>query len=219
MGLWSEIHEHAVFGWEAIKNGNVCAPTPMSWRLVDHLSVTYVRGPCKHIVELGGGTGRIPRYLTRDAAHLPNAPGLLPPDGSYTVVEINERFIRYMQENIHDSRVRIVHGRAEDIENIIDGQPVDLIFTSLPFTEMPKNGEKILRSARNVLSPGGKTVVTIYKSIEETMEKIYDLVSKNPFGTNIPRMRIQEGHVLRAKIPEKIYERNGKAHVHPMLLS
>ncbi len=101
------------------------------------------------IVEFGPGVGTFTREILRR----------MRPDAVLIVIELNEDFVHYLGNTIHDPRLRVVHGSAAHIRRILAEQgiaPADYIISSLPFSLLPEGVRReILSESRHALKAQG----------------------------------------------------------------
>lgn len=101
------------------------------------------------VVELGAGTGNITRGIL---ARMHNEARLL-------AIEINDRFVRSLREQLADPRLEVVHGSATDLSQILSERGLrcaDAIVSAIPFTslDLPLR-HAILEAAVGALGTGG----------------------------------------------------------------
>ncbi len=105
------------------------------------------------IVEYGPGVGTITTEVLRR----------LRPDGKMIVFETNGEFVRFMRESLRDSRLHVVHGSAEDVEDVLMQmgiESVDYVITGIPFTTLPDPvRRKILDKTHRMLHRDGQLLV------------------------------------------------------------
>jgi phospholipid N-methyltransferase len=203
MNLKERIEEYWLFASEGAKDivlsQSICALFPMSWKTVKALSM-YVRNDVRNVIELGTGTGRLPRQLTINKPRFPGHIGMLPSSGRYLGIELNPRFAEYASRVNSDPRVDIVNGSAMDLHPIQQknwgGMKTDIVFASLPFSRMGKMRDEIFHAVREALVPGGKFVVSIYCNIEHELSKTFDVVAKSHVLRGIHPMRIHEASTV-----------------------
>lgn len=104
---------------------------------------------CKLFVEYGPGVGTFCRpVLDR-----------LPRDGTLLVIDTNPLYIDYLKRTIGDSRLIVVHGSAEDVEEIIRAHghdDADYVLSGLPFSNLPDGvGPRIAAATHRAIRPGG----------------------------------------------------------------
>jgi phospholipid N-methyltransferase len=104
---------------------------------------------CDLFVEYGPGVGTFCRpVLDR-----------LRRDADLIVIDTNPRFVDYLRRTIGDSRFHVVHGSAEDVEEIIRAhghEQADYVLSGLPFTTLPEGvAPRIAEATWRVVRPGG----------------------------------------------------------------
>ncbi len=118
-------------------------------RLLDKIDWSRTRV----IVEYGPGVGTMTaEFLRRMSA-----------DSTLVVIETDNMFVQCLQESLLDSRLRIVHGSAADVQIILTRLgcgPADCIVSGIPFSSMSDVlGEQIICSTHSVLKPSGTFLV------------------------------------------------------------
>ena len=105
------------------------------------------------IVEYGPGVGGITAEVLRR----------MRPDALLIAIEMNPDFVSYLRGALTDTRLRVVEGSAESVDEILRryGQrQADYIISGIPFSTIPAPArERILRKTRAVLAPGGAFLV------------------------------------------------------------
>jgi phospholipid N-methyltransferase len=105
------------------------------------------------IVEYGPGVGGITAEVLRR----------MRPDALLIAIEMNPDFVSYLRGALTDTRLRVVEGSAESVDEILRryGQrQADYIISGIPFSTIPAPArEHILHKTRAVLAPGGAVLV------------------------------------------------------------
>lgn len=113
----------------------------------------------KVAVELGAGVGNITRSMLRR----------MRPDARLVSVEINPRFIKHLRKTLHDPRLVLVEGSAEDLPRLLRQQgfdQADCIVCAIPFASLPKElRERICEASAACLAPGGKMTAVQYSNL------------------------------------------------------
>src|SRR5215471_19205580 len=126
---------------------------PSSRFLIDRLLAKVDRTRASTIVEYGPGVGTITAHIL----------SRMQPNARLVVFEMNEDFVRYLARAFPDSRLHVVHGSAETVQNELDRLKLDgadYIISGIPFTTMPVElRDKIMRESREALNPGGAVLV------------------------------------------------------------
>jgi phospholipid N-methyltransferase len=134
------------------------------------------RGPAR-ILEVGPGTGPVTAAIVRH----------LQPGDTLECVEINEHFVRLLEERIrtdpafapHRGQIRVIHGPLEEVA----GEAVyDFIVSGLPFNNFPVEVVRnIFAGYRRLLKPTGTLSFFEYTMIREL---------KTPFVGRHERQRL-----------------------------
>ena len=108
------------------------------------------------VVEFGPGVGTITRELLKRMRS----------DAMLVVIELNEEFVEYLANSIHDSRLRVVHGSAAQVRLILTEYglpPADYIISSLPYSLLPEGARReIVVESREALKAQGSLLVFQY---------------------------------------------------------
>lgn len=126
---------------------------PSSRFLIDRLLSQVDWKQAKVIVEYGPGVGTI----TRDILLQMHADAVL------VVLETNPEFVSFLRNTYQDPRLHVIHGSAEDVQQILAGlglDGADYVISGIPFSTFPETlREGILRATYDVLAPGGVFLV------------------------------------------------------------
>jgi len=116
------------------------------------LSFADLKG-AKTIIELGGGDGSI----TRGIAERMDA------DAQLYVFEISSTFCDSLKKEFPQPNVHIICDSASNFDQYINGTAPDLIFSSLPFSLIPKEErEKIYSKSSQTLNGKGQFIQICY---------------------------------------------------------
>ena len=111
------------------------------------------------VVEFGPGVGTITKELLLRMRQ----------DAVLAVIEVNGDFVQYLRNTICDSRLRIVHGSAAHVRQILSKQGLsgaDYIISSLPYSLMTDAArQEIVTESRRALSPQGSLLVFQYSRL------------------------------------------------------
>ena len=123
------------------------------------------------IVEYGPGVGGITAEVLRR----------MRPDALLIAIEMNPDFVSYLRSALTDSRLRVVEGSAESVDEILRryGQrQADYIISGIPFSTIPApSRERILCKTRAVLAPGGAFLVYQFTTrVLEDLKRIFGYV-------------------------------------------
>jgi phospholipid N-methyltransferase len=125
------------------------------------------------IVEYGPGVG----VITAEVLRRMRADALL------IAIEMNPDFVSYLRGALTDQRLRVVEGSAESVDEILRrfGQhQADYIISGIPFSTIPAPlRERILRTTRAVLAPGGAFLVYQFSTrVLEDLRRIFGYVGR-----------------------------------------
>jgi phospholipid N-methyltransferase len=125
------------------------------------------------IVEYGPGVGVITAEVLRR----------MRPDALLIAIEMNPDFVSYLRGALTDTRLRVVEGSAEWVDEILGRfgrQQADYIISGIPFSTIPAPlRERILRKTRAVLAPGGAFLVYQFSTrVLEDLKRIFGYVGR-----------------------------------------
>ena len=105
------------------------------------------------VVELGAGTG----------SHTAAVLARLGRQAELVAFEIDPALAAALRTKLPDSRLRVITGSAETVEDVLDGRRPDVVVSALPFTSLPAGtGRLILERTARVLAPQGVLLVLQY---------------------------------------------------------
>ena len=155
---------------------------PSSPFLVNHLLSFIDWEKVRVVVEYGPGVGTVTAEILKR----------LHPSAILVVIELNPEFARMLKAQIRDSRLRVVHGSATDVNRILESQQLeraDCIISGIPFTGMPESArDHVLLESRRVLDSDGvllvyqftRTVLPHLKSVFGNVEEDFNLLNILP---------------------------------------
>lgn len=107
------------------------------------------------VVEFGTGTG----VYTREVLER------LHPEARFLSFELDPELVTAVSELLEDPRMKVIHDSAENVEDYLGGEEVDVIVCSLPFTSLPSRlSHDILALSRKVLARNGTMLVLQYST-------------------------------------------------------
>jgi phosphatidylethanolamine/phosphatidyl-N-methylethanolamine N-methyltransferase len=148
------LHDHRVFWRQFRRQYHTTGALVPSSRFLARALVRYVGGQAEggqKILEVGPGTGAVTAQIVRRMRS----------GDSLDLVESNDAFVRRLNERLATEqafrslgdRVRVTHGRVEDLPR--EGQ-YDVIVSGLPLNNFAVTDvEQILDAFRGLLRPGG----------------------------------------------------------------
>jgi phospholipid N-methyltransferase len=129
---------------------------PSSPFLVNQLMNEVNWNEARVIVEFGPGVGTITREILKR----------MRPDAILLVIELNEEFVRLLQEQTDDPRLRVVHGSATEVCTILQQHGLDgadFIISSIPYSLMSESlRREVVAESRRALTPRGTMLVFQY---------------------------------------------------------
>jgi phospholipid N-methyltransferase len=131
---------------------------PSSPFLVNDLLSQIQWDRARVIVEYGPGVGTITRKVLKR----------MRPDAILVAIELNEDFVAFLRETVQDPRLRVVHGSACDVRQVLAGMDLDhadCIISGIPYSTIPDAARReILQQTRELLSPSGSLLVYQFTS-------------------------------------------------------
>lgn len=108
------------------------------------------------VVELGPGVGTVTREVLKR----------MRPEAVLVLIELNEEFVKHLENAIRDPRLRIVHGSAADVRRILAEQGLahaDYIISGIPYSFLPEaERRRVVAESRHALKPEGSLLVFQY---------------------------------------------------------
>lgn len=137
------------------------------------------------IVEYGPGVGTFTGEILR----------LMRPDALMIAVETNPEFVDFLRCSFPDTRLRVVHGSAAEVEKVLSDRGIpgaDYVISGIPFSTLPdREREGILLSTHRVLRPEGALLVYQFSSkVLPDLQRIFSNVDRSFEPLNILPARI-----------------------------
>lgn len=153
---------------------------PSSRYLIEHLLRQVDFRSARVIVEFGPGVGTITAEILRR----------MRPDATLVAFETNEEFVEFLKGSLDDPRLRVVHGSAQEVTNVLDelGRgSADYVISGIPFSTMPEElREDILRATHGALRPDGAMLVYQFSSkVGAHLRRMFPHVHRNFEPRNI----------------------------------
>lgn len=108
------------------------------------------------LVEFGPGVGTMTQEILRR----------MHSDATLVTIELNAEFVHFLQDEIRDPRLRVVHGSAAEVLRILGDlnlSSADYIISSLPYTNMGDAiRTEIMQESRRALSTDGSLLFFQY---------------------------------------------------------
>ncbi|MGE5724692.1 MAG: class I SAM-dependent methyltransferase [Acidobacteriota bacterium] len=126
---------------------------PSSPFLVKHI-LSFIDWPrARIVVEYGPGVGTVTREILKRIG----------PDAILVAIELNPEFVEFLQNEIHDPRLRVVYGSAADVRSILQRLNLphaDYIISGIPYTLLPDRTRRAVTcESHYVLNPQGAFLV------------------------------------------------------------
>lgn len=139
---------------------------------------------CRHVVELGPGTGGTTRAILK----------ALPKRSRLLAIELNADFVCHLNAN-PDPRLNVCQASAEHIRGALEalrfGKP-DAVVSGIPFSTIPSGvGKRILREIWACLAPGGKFVAyQVKKQVALLEPQLFGAPEVEVEFLNVPPLRV-----------------------------
>ena len=177
--LRSTLAERALFLRSFLSHPrHVGAVLPTSRRAVGDLLDLARFDDARCVVEFGAGTGACTRQLV----------SRLPPGARLLAFALYGAMARALAGEIRDPRLRVVDDSAANVKAYLEGSPVDVLVSALPFTSLPAAVRRdLLATSRRVLGPGGVMLVLQYSPfIERELRRLFGYVERRISPMNVP---------------------------------
>jgi phospholipid N-methyltransferase len=116
----------------------------------------------KLIIELGGGDGSITHGIVDQMAS----------GAKLYVFEINKSFCKSMEKLFPQENVIIINDSATNINHYLNGEKVDYVLSSLPFSLIsPEVKDQILIASKSALNPSGFFIQICYSYLLKNLFK------------------------------------------------
>ncbi|MEC3950686.1 class I SAM-dependent methyltransferase [Sphingobium sp. HWE2-09] len=182
----SFLSQWGMFFRQFIKHpGMIGSVIPSSATLVDRILDQVDWRNTRLFVEYGPGVGTFTRSIL----------DRLPADATLLAIDLNLDFVAYLEAEIDDSRLRVVHGSAADVRRFIKEAghyQADYILSGIPFSTLPDGvGAVICAETRAALRPGGAFLIYQYsRYVLRLLNPLFGDVSDTLEWRNIPPCRV-----------------------------
>lgn len=165
--------------------GMIGSVIPSSATLVDRMLDQVDWRNTRLFVEFGPGVGTFTRPIL----------DRLPADGMLLAIDLNLDFVAYLEAEIDDPRLRVVHGSAADVRRFIKEAghyQADYVLSGIPFSTLPDGvGAAICAETRRALRPGGAFLIYQYsRYVLRFLNPVFGNVSDALEWRNIPPCRM-----------------------------
>lgn len=125
------------------------------------------------IVELGPGVGTISRQVLRH----------MRPDATLVAFEINDDFVRHLNENFADPRLRVQHRSGAEVNDALRELGLgkaDYVIAGIPFSILSDEDRMaVLRNCHEALAEGGVMLVYQFSNkVRADLEKLFGRVRR-----------------------------------------
>lgn len=171
MQLAHTLEEHWLYLSEGLRHPFATAAVfPTNWRVINKLAAMTPMGT-KRVLEIGPGSGRLIRKLL--------ATGRIDETGTIGAIELNARFYNFLLKTMHDSRVSLVEGSAEDVLGHRDtifgkGKKINRVYASIPFSLMEKTRLDLFEAVREILADDGEFIIYILRNVKRQLDEVFD---------------------------------------------
>ena len=185
-GSGSFLTQWRIFFRQFLKHpGMIGSVIPSSRTLVDAVLEPVDWERARLFVEYGPGVGTFPRPIL-ERMH---------PDATLIAIDLNLDFVAWLDAQIDDPRLRVVHGSAVDVRRFIreaGHQQADYVLSGLPFSTLPDGvGAAICAETRAALRPGGEFLIYQYsRYVLRLLTPLFGAISERLEWRNIPPCRV-----------------------------
>lgn len=165
--------------------GMIGSIIPSSQMLVDSMLEGVDWQRTRLFVEYGPGVGTFTQPIL-DRLH---------PDATLLAIDLNLDFVAYLEAEIADPRLRVVHGSAADVRRFIREAgyaQADFVLSGIPFSTLPDGvGEAICAETRSVLKAGGAFLVYQYSAyVRRLLSPLFGEIRERVEWRNVPPCRM-----------------------------
>lgn len=179
LGQWE------VFFRQFLKHpGMIGSVIPSSQALVDDMLADVDWDGARLFVEYGPGVGTFTQSVLER----------LHPDAKLIAIELNPDFVAYLEREIADPRLSVIHGSAADVRRAIAEAgfgEADYILSGIPFSTLPDGvGGEICAETHAALRPGGAFLVYQYSAfVRGLLTPLFARVIERTVWRNVPPCR------------------------------
>lgn len=165
--------------------GMIGSVMPSSASLVDAMLADVDWARTRLFVEYGPGVGTFTRTIL-ERMH---------PDATLLAIDLNLDFVAFLEAQIDDPRLRVVHGSAADVRRFVreaGHRQADYILSGIPFSTLPEGvGEAICAESRSALKSGGAFLVYQYSAyMRRLLSPQFEELRERVEWRNIPPCRM-----------------------------
>ena len=175
-----------LFGRNFLKHPRMLGSViPSSRFLIDKVLAPVDWNRARVLVEFGPGVGTITHHILKR----------MHPSARLIVMEMNQDFVQYLRDTIHDPRLEVFSGSAADIGKVLAERGLgkaDYVFSGIPFSTMPEEVRtSIVQSTADATSPDGAFVVYQFSpKVRGYLERAFASVETGFEALNVPPAQI-----------------------------
>ena len=181
----SFLNQWSMFFRQFVKHpGMIGSVIPSSGALVDSMLAQVDWQRTRLFIEYGPGVGTFTRPIL-ERMH---------PDAMLIAIDLNLDFVAWLEAQIDDPRLRVIHGSAADVRRFIaesGHRQADYILSGLPFSTLPDGvGDLICAETRAALRPDGEFLVYQYSAyVRRLLSNSFDDIIERVEWRNLPPCR------------------------------
>lgn len=175
-----------LFGRNFLKHPRMLGSViPSSRFLINQVLEPVDWAKARVLVEFGPGVGTITTEILKR----------MNPSARLIAIEMNQDFVKYLRESIHDPRFEVVNGSAADIGKVLAERGLasaDYVFSGIPFSTMPEEVRvSIVQSTADAVSSDGAFVVYQFSpKVRGYLERAFGSVETGFQPLNVPPAQI-----------------------------
>lgn len=147
------------------------------WAVRDMLDMADLPG-ARIVAEIGAGTGAYTGEILER----------LNPEARFLAFEIDPDLAEVLSGRFEDPRLRTINDSAENIEEYLDGEKVDVIVSAVPFTSLPEKArDSVLGAVAQAMAPEGVMVQIQYSTVlQKDLTRRFASVRRRMQPLNVP---------------------------------
>ncbi|HEX6037507.1 class I SAM-dependent methyltransferase [Longimicrobium sp.] len=175
-----------LFGRNFLKHPRMLGSViPSSRFLIQQVLAPVDWNRARVLVEFGPGVGTITKDILKK----------MHPQARLIAIEMNQDFVGYLRETIHDPRFEVVNGSAADIGTVLADRGLgsaDYVFSGIPFSTMPEDVRvSIVQSTADAVSKDGAFVVYQFSpKVRSYLERAFASVDVGFQALNVPPAQV-----------------------------
>jgi phospholipid N-methyltransferase len=152
---------------------------PSSRALVRRTLAAVPWNQCRVCVEYGPGTGVFTRAILQH----------LRPDAMLVCLDVSDRFVQFLRDNVRDRRLHVIHDSAANIRDVLcrlGASQADVAISGIPFRPMPSQlARHIVTETSLALAPEGSLhVYQVSSAVHPHLRAVFPIVKREfePFN-------------------------------------